>query len=169
MKEQSQGGEKFIRAYSPKDILFTDNQLDDIANFCCNDIDGHKSILYVDVTFQLGPFFVIVTSYRNTTLNTKKSSIPVCPVLQGPIMLCMLKGKGTYWYITLFQKMMAKVPGLKFHLHAYMTDGEKALREALGQEFERSVAFLCKLHVKQNIQDKCSISFRFRRLPFKLL
>ena len=61
MKEQSQDGEKFIRAYfldddSPKVILFTDEELDDIANFCCNDVDGHKSILYVHVTFQLGPF-----------------------------------------------------------------------------------------------------------------
>ena len=60
MKEQAQTGEKFIRAYSldddsPKVILFTDDHLADIANFCCNDIDSHKSILYADVTFQLGP------------------------------------------------------------------------------------------------------------------
>ena len=159
MKEQSQDGEKFIRAYSldddsPKVILFTDEQLDDIANFCCNDVDGHKSILYVDVTFQLGPFFVLVTSYRNTTLYTKNSSHPVCPVLLGPVMLCMLKDKATY--ITLFQKITARLPGVKAYLQAYCTDGELALREALGQEFERSVSFLCKLHVKQNIKEKCS-------------
>ena len=66
-------GDKFTRGYSLDDnsqkfVLFTDEQLDDIANFCCNDIDGHKSILYVDVTFQLGPFFVLLTSYRNTAL-----------------------------------------------------------------------------------------------------
>ena len=36
---------------SPKVVLFTDQQWDDIASFCCNDIDGHKAILYVDVTF----------------------------------------------------------------------------------------------------------------------
>ena len=159
MKEESQEGEKFIRAYSlddesPKVILFTDEQLDDIANFCCNDIDGHNSILYVDVTFQLGPFFVLVTSYRNTSLHTKNANPPTCPVMLGPIMLCMLKDKATY--ITLFQKMTARIPGLKAYLQAYSTDGEKALREALGQEFERSVAFLCKIHVKQNIKDQCS-------------
>ena len=158
MKEQSQG-EKFIRAYSldddsPKVILFTDEQLDDIANFCCSDIEGHKSILNVDGTFQLGPFFVLVTSYRNTTLYTKNANPPVCPVLLGPIMLCMLKDKASY--ITLFQKMTARIPGLKVYLQAYCTDGEKALREALGQEFERSVAFVCKIHEKQNIKDKCS-------------
>ena len=158
MKEQSQTGQKFIRAYSldddsPKVILFTDEQLADIANFCCNDVHGHKSILYTDVTFQLGPFFVLTTSYRNTTLYSKRSSPPVCPILLGPIMLCMLKDKATY--LALFQRMTAKVPGLKVFLQAYCSDGEKPLRQALGQEFERSVAFLCKNHVKQNIQDKC--------------
>ena len=61
--------------------------------FCCNDINGQKSILYADVTFQLGPFSVLVTPYRNTTLYTKNSSPPVCPVPLGPTMLCMLKDK----------------------------------------------------------------------------
>ena len=87
---------------SPKVVLFTDQQWDDIASFCCNDIDGHKAILYVDVSFQLGSLFVLVTSYQNTTLYTKNSSLSVCPVLLGPIMLCMLKDKASY--ITLFQK-----------------------------------------------------------------
>ena len=67
----------------------------------------------------------------------------------------MLKDKATY--VMLFQKMTAKVPRLKVFLQAYCSDGEKPLRQALGQEFDdRSVAFLCKNHVKQNIQDKCS-------------
>ena len=57
-------------------MLFADEQLAHTANFCCNDIDGHKSILYADVTFQLGPFFVLVTSYRNTMHYTKRSSPP---------------------------------------------------------------------------------------------
>ena len=151
MKEESQKGEKFIRGYyldddSPKVVLFTDQQWNDIASFRCNDIDGDKSILYVDVIFQLGSFFVLVTSYQNTTLYTKNSSPPVCPVLLGPIMLFMLKDKASY--ITLFQKMTARIPGLKVYLQAYCTDGEKALFEALGQEFERSVAFVCKIHEK---------------------
>ena len=29
--------------------------------------------------------------------------------------------------------MTARIPGLKVYLQAYCTDGEKALREALGQ------------------------------------
>ena len=67
-------------------------------------------------------------SYKNTTLYMMNSSPPVCLVLLGPIMLCMLKDKALY--ITLFQKMTACIPGLKVYLQAYWADGKKALREA---------------------------------------
>ena len=52
--------------------------------------------------------------------------------------------------------MTAACAGLKFYLQPYCTDREKALRGALGQEFDRSVMFVCKIHEKQNIIDKCS-------------
>lgn len=52
--------------------------------------------------------------------------------------------------------MTAKMPGFKAYLQACCSDGEKPLLEALSQVFERSVAFLCKNHVKHNVQDICS-------------
>ena len=107
------------------------------------------------VTFQLGPFLIRACNIipkHNALYEEFKS--PRMPSFLGPIMLCMLKDKASY--ITLFQKMTARIPGLKVYLQAYCTDGEKALREALGQEFERSVAFVCKIHEKQNIKNKCS-------------
>jgi len=152
------GGEKFVRCYSldddsPKVVLFTDSQVDDIVNFCCSEILGHKSLLYADVTFQLGPFFVLMTTYKNMTLYTKGTNPPTCPIMIGPIMLCMLKDKATY--LTLFQKLTAKVPGLKVYLQGYSTDSEESLRQSMAQEFERAVSFLCKVHMQRNIQDKC--------------
>lgn len=41
------GDGRFIRTYtlddsSAKVVLFTDDQVDDIANFCCNDSEGYK-------------------------------------------------------------------------------------------------------------------------------
>jgi hypothetical protein len=96
MKLESAGEEKFIRSYSldddsPKVILFTDDQVDDLVNFCCNDVPGHKSLLYVDVTFLLGPFYVLVTTYKNTTLFSRHANPPESPLMVGPVMLCMLK------------------------------------------------------------------------------
>ncbi|CAB4026532.1 Hypothetical predicted protein [Paramuricea clavata] len=149
--------DKFIRCYSldedsPKVILFTNDQVDDIVNFCCNDVDGHKSLLYVDITFQLGPFFVMRLTYKNTTLYTKRDPA-TCPLMVGPMMLGMLKDKSTY--LTLFQKLTAQVPGLKLYLQGYSSDSESALRQALAQEFEKSLSFLCKLHAQKNIEEKC--------------
>ena len=56
--ESERGAEKFVKCYSLDDdslkvILFTDDQVDDLVNFCCNDVPGHKSLLYVDVTVSL--------------------------------------------------------------------------------------------------------------------
>ena len=149
---------KFTRGYSlddesPKVILFMDEQVEDIVNFCCNEVHGHTSLLYVDVTFQLGPFFVLVTTYRNTTLFTKRSNPPTCPVMLGPVMLCMLKDKATY--LTLFQKISAQVPGLQVNLKGYCTDSEEALRQALAQVFPNSASLLCKVHAQKNIEEKC--------------
>ena len=146
MKTEDQ---KFIRCYSldddsPKVVLFTDDQADDLINFCCNKVEGHNSLLYVDVTFELGPFFVLVTTYRNP---------PTCPVMLGPVMLCMLKDKATY--LTLFQKLTADAPGLQTHLQGYSTDSEQALRQTLAQVFPSSVSLLCKIHAQKNIEDKC--------------
>ena len=139
-------------------VLFSDDQVDDLANFCCNDLVGHKSLLYVDVTFQTWPIFVLMTTYKNTTVFTKRSDPPSCPLMIGPMMLCILKEKTTY--LTLFQKLTAQVPGLNVYLQGYSTDVEVSLRLALAQEFERSLSFLCKTHAERNIKNGISSVFR---------
>ena len=63
-----------------KVILFTDNQIDDLVNFCCNNVQ--KSLFYADITFELGPFFLLVTSYKNTSLLVKGSD--TSPAMIGP-------------------------------------------------------------------------------------
>ena len=74
MKEEGGSGkEKFVRTYSldddlPKVVLFLDSQLDDICNFACNNTQDMSSVLGIDLTFELGPFFVLVTTYENTIL-----------------------------------------------------------------------------------------------------
>ena len=101
-KENNQ--EIFIRSYtldngSPKVIAFTDKQLEDLANFCCSDKNQFKSMLFIDITFQLGPFYLLLTAYQNTTLFVKATE--GCPTMIGPLMLCMLK---TNVHISLFFK-----------------------------------------------------------------
>ena len=149
--------EIFIRSYtlddgSPKVIAFTNKQLEDFANFCCSDINQFKWMLFLDITFQLGPFCLLLTAYQNTNLFVKATE--GCPTMIGPLMLCMLKDECTY--LTLFQKMTAHMPGLKGYLQGYASDHEKSLRNALTHEFLATVSYICVLHAKRNISEKCS-------------
>ena len=44
----------------PTIMLFTDQQVDDMVRFCCHDRASFVSELGVDVTFQLGPFYLVI-------------------------------------------------------------------------------------------------------------
>ena len=109
-------------------------------------------MLFIDTTFQLGPFYIILTAYQNTTLFVKATE--GCPTMIGPLMLCMLIDECTY--LTLFQKMKAHMPGLKGYLQGYASDHEKSLRNALAREFPTAVSYICVVHAKRNISEKCS-------------
>ena len=111
------GKERYIRSYTnddgmPKIITFTEQQMNGIVNFCCNDRKGFKSLLFSDITFQLGPFYLLLTVYNNTCLFYEGTN--TCPVMLGPLMLCLLKEQCTY--DTLFPKMYSTVPGLACYL-----------------------------------------------------
>ena len=63
-------------------ILCTNRQLKELEQFCTN--PELFSPLNVDVTFNMGDFYVAVTTYRNLLLKTKNNCHPV---MVGPIML----------------------------------------------------------------------------------
>ena len=65
-------------------FLATDGQLKDLEKFCTN--NKHFSILTVDTTFNIGDFYVTVTTYRNLMLLTDKGA-GVEPVMLGPALL----------------------------------------------------------------------------------
>ena len=54
--------------YLPTIMLYTNKQMDNIIKFCCHTKAGLVSELGLDVTFQLRPFYVFVTTYKNTLL-----------------------------------------------------------------------------------------------------
>ena len=73
MQKSNYGG--FVRQVvcndRPTIMSFTDRQLDNIVKFCCQKKFSQVSELSVDVTFQLGPFYLLVTTFRNTILQVK--------------------------------------------------------------------------------------------------
>lgn len=117
----------FIRDVTCNDLptvtLFTDRQMDNLIKFCCHSRPGWVSKLGVDVTFQLGPFYLLVTTFRNTLLEAKRSSN--APAFPGPMMICMTKEECTY--LSFVHRLLREVPGLSSYLHATGTDDETGL------------------------------------------
>ena len=98
-------------------------------------------------TFQLGSFSLLLTVYNNICLFYEGTN--TCPVMLGPLMVCMLKNQCTY--DTLFQKMSSAVPGLACYLQGYASDCEKALSNSMALAFPHSVGYICMIHGKKNI------------------
>lgn len=134
----------------PTVMLYTDRQIDNVVKFCCHSKAGLVSELAMDVTFQLGPFYVLVTTYKNTLLKVKNgTNSPTC---LGPIMVCMTKEEATY--LSFMHCLLRAVPGLSQYLHATGTDGEPALRNATAAGMQNATGLLCYLHSKRNVESK---------------
>ena len=64
--------QQFIKtAGTATHLLFNRRQVNEIRNFCTD--FGKSSVLSVDVTFNLGPFWAIVTTYQNLIRDAKAS------------------------------------------------------------------------------------------------
>ena len=135
----------------PTVMLFTDQQLNNIVKFCCHDRVNHVSELGVDVTFQLGPFYVLVTSFKNTVLRVKGGKNH--PSFLGPVMICMTGDESTY--LSFIHCLIRENPGLNEFLRATGTDDERALTNALAAGFRNATPLLCYIHSQRNIKEKC--------------
>ena len=131
----------------PTIVLFIDKQINDIVKFCCHQRAGMVSELGADITFQLGPFYLLVTTCKNTLFKVKGTDHS--PSFLGPVMICMTKEEHTY--LSLMHCLLREVPGFSQYLHAYGTDNEVALVNALAPAFHNGKGLLCYIHIKKNI------------------
>ena len=69
-----------MKGKPPMAILYTDDQLKDLKNFCIG--RGNKSILGIDRTFNLGACFVTLSVFKNTHL--LRRSTQSLPIMLGP-------------------------------------------------------------------------------------
>ena len=145
----------FVREVSFSDlpcvVLFTQQQMDNIVKFCCHEREEYLSTLGADVTFNLGPFYLLVTTYQNMLLQRKSTGKP--PVRLGPVLLSMCKDEDTY--MTLFYKMLRAEPGVSEYLQRFGSDKEQALMNSLAIAFNNASShgrgLLCYVHAKRNI------------------
>ena len=115
-------------------VVGTDHQFDDVCRFCATDNPVCGSVLGIDLTFNLGDFFVIPTVYEHKMLKNKVTGKH--PFFIGPALLHQDRKYGTYYYFASeIKKLQPSIKGLV----AIGTDGEDALSSAFLSVFPSSV------------------------------
>ena len=147
-KEQTGQPEQFIQSIrlvpDPIIVLFNKMQVDDLQQFCA--ASDKASVLGVDVTFNLGKFYVTVCAYQNFRVINEHGKHPV---MVGPTLIHSSKDQGNF--DILFQEVTRKKPSLATSLRAYGTDGEQALSAAAADAFPFATHLRCANHLKDNI------------------
>ena len=101
----------------------------------------------MDATFELGNFYVTLTTYRNPTLLGSRSQ--KAPVLLGPAFIHMQRRYEDYF--TFFSGLLKLEPRLA-SLQAFGTDGEEAMVKALESCFSNGIGLRCFIHKIRNIE-----------------
>ena len=132
-------------APEPRAILATSQQLADLERFCCD--SALFSVMGVDPTFDLGEFSVTPIVHQHLMVQnvwTRK-----CPWMLGPVHVHYRKEFQNYNFF--FSSLIGLSPGLS-HIKAVGTDGERAIIDALHQQFCEAQYLQCFRHLQKNIE-----------------
>ena len=147
--KETSGDEAFIRsvqaAPEPMCVLTTNQQLNDVQRFCTG---SPSSILSVDPTFNLGPFYVTPTTYQNLLVETERGQHPI---VLGPILIHQTKTFQPFHY---FASTLISLNTALTKLKAFGTDGEPELIKAFQVCFPQATHLRCTNHLRQNVKDK---------------
>ena len=149
MCKDTSGTDAFMRsveaAPEPMCVLATNQQLADLERFCTS---SPSSVLSVDPTFNLGPFYVTPTTYHNLLVKTSGGNHPVT---LGPTLIHQTKTFQPFHY---FASTLIRLNPNLVNLKAYGTDGEPELIKAFSVCFPHAVHLRCTIHMRKNVKDK---------------
>lgn len=131
---------------TPEVVVGFEQQLDDLVRFCCSPV--RFSVMGIDPTFNLGKFFVTVTTYKHLMLKLKSTNEH--PVFIGPSFIHMQQETQTYY--SFLSCLIGKKNALR-DLKSYGSDGEVSLLNALVAAFPDAIGLRCFIHMKDNIGD----------------
>ena len=131
-KETVSSDNVFIRsveaAPEPMCVLATRQQLDDLERFCTGE---NFSVMSVDPTFNLGPFYVTPLTYKNKLARSRKKN-GSNPLLLGPIFVHQTKTFHSFHY---FASTLVRLNPNLHQIRAFGTDGECELFKAFQMGF----------------------------------
>ena len=148
---------KFIREIelSPEFAIFlaTETQLKEMEKFCTN---SSNFCIVVDTTFNIGSFYVTLTTYRNLMLEHKKLLHE--PVMLGPALIHQKRSYDSFFLLP--SNMIREKPGLG-NIIVFGTDGEVNLTKAFESCMPFAKHLLCDIHMRDNIVSKlCSLNIK---------
>ena len=131
--KHEKGSRAFIRsveaAPEPMCLLATDQQLVDLERFCTG---SEVSVLSVDPTFNLGPFYVTPATFHNLLVETNRH---FHPIMLGPILVHQTKTFRPFHY---FASTLVRLNPQLANLKSFGTGGEPELIEAFKIYFPKS-------------------------------
>ena len=130
-------------------FLASEQHLLDVKRFCTN--RKEFCVLGVDATFNVGQFYLTLTTYRNLPLSNKAGCHPV---FLGPALIHQRRLFDSYFQLP--SGMLKYCSDLKKNLLAYGSDGEKNITDSFDTCFSGAKYLLCDLHIKDNIKSKLS-------------
>ena len=145
-------GHPFVRCLihssnkSPCTILYTDEQLQDIKNYCCTG----QTILGVDKTFNLCDMHVTVTCYKQLSVVRPKTNDH--PLFFGPMYIHDNSDFEAYCQFFLHLKM--KLASSPLGQLVIGSDDEHALVKSVTTAFPESTHILCIRHLRKNALQK---------------
>ena len=141
------GGQKFIRHVSidssPSCVLATDTQLSNIWRFCT--VPGELCALDIVPTFNLGKFYVTITTYTYLHIENKFSLSS--PTFFGPMFVHTERTYETYYHF--FSTLLKLEPRIR-DIIAVGTNGEQMIVKSLETLFpDNLIHHHCFMHERQ--------------------
>ena len=140
----------FVRSVSitPEKSVFcaTDQQLKDVERFCTKSFKF--CILGVDPTYNLGPCYATLTTYRHLLLRTKDGEHPV---MLGPLLLHTRKTYDSYFNLP---SNMIKLNPLLNGILVTGTDSEENVFRPFSDLCSAVLNQYCSIHCYDNVKDK---------------
>ena len=130
-------------------VLATKPQIAYLVKYCCH--PKSFSVFGIDVTNDIGDFFVTTTTYRHLTLIDKESQAH--PNFPGPMMIHTDEGADAFHYF------MSTLKGINREIENILfvgSDRQKAIFNGLSPELPIACFLACKKLVEDNIKRKMS-------------
>ena len=128
-------------------VLATEEQLADVVKFCTD--PEEFGILGIDVTYNIGDFYVTTTSYQHLSMIDKSTGKH--PTFPGPMMIHTDEKQATFHYFpSTLRENNSNIENILF----VGSDRQRSMENGLAPQMPIAQFLACKKHVKDNVKMK---------------